>query len=285
MNLRHLFRNKILRGAVIGLLVSALVIVLNQLGFFEPFELKTYDWRCKLFSSPESASHHISIIVVDQKSLDYYEEAESIPWPWPRGLYEAVIEFAKRGGARAVAFDVLFTERSGFGYEDDETFAAAVQRAGNVYMPFFLSKEERPEAEIESVFVADRSFQVEDKSGLDWITARSATLPIDDLVRKARGMGNVTMAPDGDGVYRRVPLLFRYEDKFLPSLPLAVARDVLEADELRVDRSRRLHVGHAAIPLGEDATMLVLRQAELSTENGVDQKKRLSLFTKKTPDL
>ena len=232
--------------------------MLHIFGLFEPFELKTLDWRFKLLATSDKASDDIVIIVVDQKSLDYYEEMESIPWPWPRGLYEAVIEFVNQGEAKAVLFDILFTERSGYGYEDDEFFAETVKSARNIYMPFFLSKEKRSVDEtLEHVLLSERSIKVQDKSEIDWWTAKSIVLPLDELVRKAKGLGNVMMVPDPDGVYRRVPLLFKYSTGFFPSLPLAAIQNILGIDTLSIDKRNNLHLGLTTVPLQKDGTMLV----------------------------
>lgn len=249
---------KIARGIFVGFLISVLLAIFHRVSLFEPFELKTLDWRFRMFSSPEEASSKIVIVVVDQKSLDYYERTESIPWPWPRGLYQAVIDFANLGGARAIIFDILFTERSGYGYEDDEYFEDVVKDGGNVYMPIFMSQKERPmDRGLEQHLISERRLDVEDRSKIDWETHCSIVLPLEGLVKNAKGLGNVMMAPDADGVYRRVPLLSRYRGLFFPSLPLAVAKDILGAKKLSIDQANRLHFAHEAVPLQEDGTMLV----------------------------
>ncbi len=251
-------RGKIARGVFSGLSISCLLIILHGLSLFETFELKTLDWRFRILSSPEEASSDIVVVVVDQKSLDYYEETESIPWPWPRGLYQAVIDFANMGGARALVFDVLFTERSGYGYEDDEYFTDAVMNAGNVHMAMFMSREERPmDRSVDEYLVSERSLEVEDESEIDWESYQSIVLPLDELIKNARGLGNVMMTPDADGIYRRVSLLHKYRGKYFPSLPLSAIGDVLRVEKLSIDRSNRLHVADRAVPLQEDGTMLV----------------------------
>ena len=35
-------------------------------------------------------------------------------------------------------------------------------------------------------------------------------------------LGNVAMFPDPDGIYRRLPLVFPYQEHWIPSLGLAV---------------------------------------------------------------
>ncbi|UCE17108.1 MAG: adenylate/guanylate cyclase domain-containing protein [Gemmatimonadota bacterium] len=241
-----------------GLCVTLAIVLFHSTGLFEPFELKTLDWRFKVLASPEKASDDIVIVAVDQKSLDYYEEMESLPWPWPRGLYEAVIEFVNRGGAQVVLFDILFTERSGFGYEDDEHFTEAVKNGRNVYMPFFLSQKDRSVDEtLKEMLLTERSLEMHDASQIRWWTAQSVVLPLDALIENAQGLGNVMMVPDADGVYRRVPLFFKYENRYFPSLPLAAIQDILGVGQVTVDNSNTLHLGPRSVPLQDDGTMLL----------------------------
>jgi adenylate cyclase len=53
--------------------------------------------------------------------------------------------------------------------------------------------------------------------------ARTFLLPFEDLSAAAKLLAHVNMEPDKDGLYRRVPLLYRWEDGYIPSLALAAA--------------------------------------------------------------
>lgn len=48
-------------------------------------------------------------------------------------------------------------------------------------------------------------------------------------------LGHVNLSPDDDGRYRRCPLFFRWEDGFIPSLPLAAAIRELGIDPGRIE--------------------------------------------------
>jgi len=48
-------------------------------------------------------------------------------------------------------------------------------------------------------------------------------LPFTDLMETAGQVGFINMEPDGDGIYRRAPLLYEWEGGYIPSLPLAAA--------------------------------------------------------------
>src|SRR5262249_22472377 len=53
--------------------------------------------------------------------------------------------------------------------------------------------------------------------------ATGAIAPFALLQHAARGIGSLNILLDGDGVVRRLPLLFRADDGYYPSLALAVA--------------------------------------------------------------
>lgn len=201
-----------------------LALLVHQLGIFRPLEWKSWDLRLRLFSDPGRASRDIVIFLIDQYSLDVYEKEQGLTWPWPRQLYSAVVDYVRTSGAKAVFFDLTFTEGSPYGVEDDENFAGAMTRAGNVFLPLALSQtdeffEEAPAALLQRFALSPASLPR--KSFPD---ARSASLPVPGLLEACRGAGNVLFRPDSDGIFRRLPLVYDFSGMSIPSVPLALAR-------------------------------------------------------------
>ncbi len=217
-------RKKALRGAKVGLAVFAASLLLGWLGLFRSLEWKSWDARLQLLADPERASKDIVLLAVDQYSLDVYEKEQGLGWPWPRQIYTGVLDFLKAGGAKAVFFDLMFTEDSTYGIDDDRLLAEAITRSGNVILPFFLSAAEG-EADPGEEQVLERS-ALKSEGRLSRPAgqpSRSVALPVDILAAAAAGTGNVQFIPDGDSVYRRLPLAFAYRGRVLPALPLALA--------------------------------------------------------------
>ncbi len=237
-------RKKALRGLVVGLAVFALTLFLGLLKIFQPLEWKSWDARAKLLADPGRASKDIVLLAVDQYSLDVFAKEQGLGWPWPRQIYAGVLDFLKSGGAKAVFFDLILSEASTFGVDDDRLFAEAMTRSGNVLLPFFLSADEG-ETDPAGEDVLTRSAWPKETapSSLEKgavLPARSASLPVDVLAAAAAKLGNVQFVPDGDSVYRRLPLVFRYRGRLLPALPLAMAEFTSEEADLRnipLDRS------------------------------------------------
>jgi adenylate cyclase len=141
-------------------------------------------------------------------------------------MYAIVTDFCRRAGAKSLAFDVLYTEPSFYGVDDDAGLGAAMATFGGVVGAAFLADEggslaSWPEG------IADPGFAVRGLS--DWIatvrpeliTFPTADFPVDDVARSARVLANTYFTRDGDGVYRRSSLFSVFDGRIVPSLGLA----------------------------------------------------------------
>ncbi len=206
-------------ATVLAIITLAIAAALDLSGLLVPYSLKTMDLMFRRLPLPP-ASPDVALIAIDQADIDFFKE-QGVGWPWPRELYAPIIDFCRRGGAKAVIIDMLYTESSVYGKEDDQKFAQAAREAGNVIVPFFLSQ--RPKE-------ADSgAAEILRKSGLN-ITGpppaftknyQSILPPIPPLLAAARGLGNVECSPDSDGIFRRLPLVVPFQDRWLPMLAFA----------------------------------------------------------------
>ncbi len=201
-----------LRKAALLALVSFSVSLLVFLsGALEGFELRAYDLLSRQLN-PLEPETDIVIVKVDQESIDALSE-EGIMWPWPRQMYAPIIEYLS--DADAVFIDILFTEPSSYGVQDDLIMAGALKEASNVFLPVFLTGRQRALTEKDRAFL--RKISLDGAVSVP-VEFKSAVMPIDELKAAARGGGNVTVAPDGDGVYRRAPLVFGMDGQNIPGL-------------------------------------------------------------------
>ncbi|MBM3296985.1 MAG: adenylate/guanylate cyclase domain-containing protein, partial [Candidatus Aminicenantes bacterium] len=246
--------NRLIRGLAVGLLAFAASALISLTGFLEPLEWKSWDARLRLLARPERADPGIVLLLIDQYSLDFYED-QGISWPWPRQMHSAVVDFLRAGGARAVFFDLILSEPSAYGDEDDRNLARALARAGNVFLPVFLGgrdegqdDRERDRAEQAYALLSSRAEHRRRRAAPAVVPAASASLCLDTLFEAARGTGNVRFEADGDGIFRRVPLLFGFRDLVLPVLPLVLAEEVrggpLDTASLPLDRNGRLIINY-----------------------------------------
>jgi adenylate cyclase len=118
---------KILSALIIGGLVSAAVTAFSFLGVFSFLEYKTYDLRVNLMADLTMPSEDIIVVLLNQDSLDWASRERGWSWPWPRKAYAEIVDYMREGGARSIAFDVIFSEPSVYrNAKQDEIIDAAV---------------------------------------------------------------------------------------------------------------------------------------------------------------
>lgn len=237
-------RRKLGAGAALILSAILLAVALELTGLVSPYRLKTLDLLFRHVPLPK-ASPQVVVVSVDQPDLDFFKE-QGVTWPWPRQLYGPIIDFCRRARARAVIFDILFTEASSYGPEDDQRLAQAVRAAGHVVLPIFLSRQEKQPNPAEADLLAKAGLTIPGPSPGGLPPYRSVTTPIPLLLAGALGLGNVESRPDADGTYRRVPLVVPFKDCWLPLLPFAA-----------------FHRVHGSPPLSFEEGALVLEEKRL----------------------
>lgn len=234
-----------LRKTLLIGLVAFLLSLLTLTPTLSPFELKAFD-LCSRLLNPAVTSDNIVMVVVDQPSLEALA-AEGVTWPWPRQIYAPVIEYLAQ--AEAVYFDVLFTEASSYGDEDDRILAEAIRKAGNVTLPLFVTATRKGSAAADEPFLKRVSLA---GSVPRAPTYPAVLAPIPVLAGAARNGGNVMIKPDQDGVYRRVPLLFGADGLLFPNLILG---DLLKNGKLTLEGDRICRAGRP-LPLQDEQLLL-----------------------------
>ncbi|MBI2387873.1 MAG: adenylate/guanylate cyclase domain-containing protein [Elusimicrobia bacterium] len=213
---------KRLRGLIplIALLaaVGGLALASRSTEVMQGVELKTLDWRARRFADPSRSDPAIVHVTIDQASLDYFEKDHNA-WPWPRDIYVPALSFLKDAGARAVVFDVLFTNAGEVSL--DAALGAAVKDAGVVVLAMETDAKadpRRPEA-------APARFAAAAGPALAAGAAKRASvrLPIAPLLSGARALGDTKAEADLDGVFRGVPVLVSLGGRLYPTLPAAAA--------------------------------------------------------------
>ncbi|MDP3920454.1 MAG: CHASE2 domain-containing protein [Candidatus Omnitrophota bacterium] len=155
-----------------GYVIPAVVLLLFVCHLFRVIdfhELEAIDLRFKL-RGEKSAHSDIVLVTIDDPSLAAFGE-----WPWPRGVYGVLLDILTRTEPNYIFFDILFTEASPDPAEDLK-LQAALERAGNVVLPFFYTSEE----------------------------PFHGSFPLESFQKASRGTGFVNVSADYDGRVRRI---------------------------------------------------------------------------------
>ena len=179
-----------LHAVGVGSCAAGIAVLLWLGGALDRFEYSTWAWRVSAFAPRRTPSPAVKLILLDQASLDWGSNVMGLSWPWPREVYAPLLDFCRRGGAKVVAFDILFTEPSVYGVADDAALGAAIRRSG--------------------AFV-----------GAAFYGNRRVTEPIPAVATNACVLANVSDEPDLDGVFRRATLFRSHDGRSIPSLGFA----------------------------------------------------------------
>ncbi len=241
-------RGKIVAGLIVPLLAVALALALGGIPGVDLLALKAGDVQRRLLADPRRADRRIVVIEVDQASLDHFER-DNIAYPWPRSLYNPLLEYCARGGAAAVIFDILFNNLSPWGEETDAEFAAGVRGNGRVFMAAAFSSAAASGGPLDPRL----SLAVE---GVPPTALRRATVspPLPAIRDAAAGIGSVTLRPDADGVVRRLPVGALFEGRLVPGL--ALAPFAVGAKTVRFEPGHA-RLGALNVPLDDQGLMLV----------------------------
>jgi len=236
------------RAAWVALAIFSVLLglLLSETRFLKTLELKTLDLRFRLLGDQGVASPDIVLVAIDDASLKTLEPAVG-RWPWPRDAHSVLLDYFERAGVRVVVFDLLFLERDAQNPDGDIAFGEATAEAGNVVHSIHLGNQQTTEPP------PDLLTRVSMPSVGGFDSFAGVDFPLEPLARGARNLGQVAMALDQDGPWRRYLLLAGHEDRLLPSLALSTAL-VSEGKTLSslLVADHEIRVGETEIPLDAD---------------------------------
>jgi adenylate cyclase len=273
---------KFTAGILVGLAAAGLVLAADLLfntlsggtgvNPLQTVELKSYDWRLTRTARPETARKDIALVEIDEYSLRNLEPYAG-RWPWPRVVHAMLVDYLARGGAKVIAYDVMFADadtRRGFdfasstlsGAESDERLMKSVTAAGNVIL---LADATYEAAEGVGREFPDPGF---DLDAPQIIERRVVFPPFGALAGAGAGLGHNLVVLDPDGPLRHTVPFVRTGDRQLPSLGLAAALRVaavepadvrLEGSTLKAaDRSMPLSLRRVRTQTGTDSFLWAL---------------------------
>ncbi len=147
-------RKLLTRTALLGLVVTGIVLVLDRAGALQPLDTWLSDRRvryCQRYAAkPTDKLVHLDI---DDPALDTIGR-----WPWPRARLARIVDEIRLAGAKTMAFDIILTDPENPSYveqrdgkltkiDHDKELADAVKQSGNTLMPiaFEPAKQRSPQ--------------------------------------------------------------------------------------------------------------------------------------------
>ena len=251
---------------------------------FDPYvirqlRLAQFDQFQRWYQRP-SLSAPVSVVDIDEASLKAYGQ-----WPWPRTRIADLVQQLHVAGAKVIAFDVLLAEpdrtspkamaelwqdphASVFlkGLPDhDEVLARALVGSGVVLGTLFSDSGAAASGKVLPDALPELPYHPAFKGPEDseqYLVQRlhkfdAAVWPLPVLSANASGLGAINFLPDADSVVRRVPLLMRLGEKFVPSLSAEALRVYLGAKnhEVRMTEAgvQDVRIGTTVVPADDKA--------------------------------
>ena len=227
---------KIRQTAISLLALFSVISALALTGALNWAENKAYDTRMAFSSAHFSPSEEISLVLLDQESLDWAKSEFGWGWPWPREAYAKMVDYFNRAGAASFAFDMIYSEPSVYGEQDDEKFAESSKNFGRVIQTVFYENDES-----------------------------EPTLPILALRDSAALLGNVSSSLDSDRVARRNPV----EPSKNGEYGLSISSFLIKNGTLDFDSIPRARQGGMYIRYAKDLNQFVPYSAKQILQSGI----------------
>lgn len=194
-----------------------LIVAGSYFHAFNNYELETLDYRFRLRPHIKTTDKVVLIEIGD----DTIKKMGS--WPFERNYHTMMVNALSEAGAKAIVFDIFFSEPSKY----DDEFEAAIKEAGNVYMPFVLE-------------------MLAHREGGKAFARGYISKNLERFRKVVAGEGYINIIPDADGKYRRVPMTMEYNDVRYPYLSYVFTCDYIGKSGTGVK-----------IPLDESSNMII----------------------------
>ncbi len=202
-------------------LTAALLITLkvHNPTFIESLRLKGFDML--LSSDQQSLSNDIVIIDLGEKSIERFGQ-----WPWDRRDIARIVSRVTELDAAMVIMPVLMSERDRMG--GDTVLAQELAKIPSVIVQAPTNQNAKPDA-------VRRGVSIMGGDPDDFLfTWPGALAPRPELAQAAGGVGTSAVAPEIDGVVRRMPLIVNIGIDYYPNVTLEALRVLADEQSYQV---------------------------------------------------
>lgn len=210
----------------LGLAASLLALAVQVGRAADPYEQLAMDWLMRQ-RGPTAPDPRVVLCLIDADSIDRYGR-----FPWRRDRIAALVDRLSAGGAKVIAFDLVFSEPAS--PAEDRALAEAIARSGRVVLGYFF-RDQAPR--VAPVFAAQVHADNILASAVDQVLAaaddfriqeRPAVEPNLDLFATAADSQGFFNQYHETGVLRRYRLLTRHGGDVYPALALRAAQRALD---------------------------------------------------------
>ena len=220
MTMGYKMRRGLMASVLAAIVATLLVGVFSLTPLYQNMDYALSDAITRGFTPEGLADSRVVIVAIDDTSIQNFSKIYNVNWPWPREFYGLVTGYFHRAGAKAVVFDMLFTEKEVDRVDVDaeaseQSFSDAIATNGRVVLGGVALRGEHEVRE-----GLPRGLRFPGSETLPAPTYDTLTPPIPSLGAHAR-VGVVNFLTDSDGVVRRMAPFFRVGKRLYPQLAFA----------------------------------------------------------------
>jgi len=204
-------------------IITVIILILHILGFLcsRVMELQNARigdsfFKIRYFlNKKEKISPHLVVFHLDDTMIINNDFNEN-----DRFFFGNFIKCLARGKTKTILFDILF--RAETTENNDNRLIDESADAGNVFYPVVFKTKGNLETPEESRQILKKFIiypQITSPAKKN--ESRGELVPFISLIKAAEGLGGISQTPDGDGIIRRIPLVYPFDDGYIPSLVLA----------------------------------------------------------------
>ncbi|MCK5875989.1 MAG: adenylate/guanylate cyclase domain-containing protein [Candidatus Marithrix sp.] len=244
--------------------------------FINALEHTTYDVRLEL-SMPNIKDERIVIVDIDERSL-----SEIGRWPWNRSVVANLIDqLFDTYQIDILAMDAVFVEPDdSSGLTKLRNLAQGPLRKAPVFLKTLKELEKKldydgllanslakrkivlgytftNEYDSEAGKLPNPVLSGKKLTSVQYKIANGYAANLAQFQDNAMSGGHFAMEPDADGIVRRVPMLYGYENQLYESLSLATARLALSQSQLNFQPPTLLKIGQRKIPTDKNLQALI----------------------------
>jgi len=186
-------------------------------GLTETARLKSFDYLQSTDAVVESKD--VVIVEFDEASIEAFGQ-----WPWPRDYLADVINHLRSQGAGLIIMPILFSEEDRAG--KDDVLAQTLQGNGVIIAQTGTTQTNKNAVPRGIAKIGDP---------IPWLFEWPGMLgPIPELGQSADGVGVLNIAPERDGVVRRMPLIMTVAGETYPAMAIETIRVATGAPSYQV---------------------------------------------------
>jgi len=267
-----MLKEKLIRGSLYALIIFFILAFLTLLvkdipylsNFIHGVEVKTLDIRQGLLArnfKNQADNSKVALIVIDDNSLESLSDKYGF-WPWNRNAYADIIKYVEKDGADTVLLDFMFLGFQQGNESKDWNFINEVKKHDNVYLSLNFDHRDDEDRKTLPLYLAAN---LDNKSNIDFkdFNFSNYRKMMPELFDNAKNIGFINFQRDEDGISRRAPSFFVYQEKYYPYMPLKVAQHylykhkIINSEKFIINQDNYLVLDNKQIKLDKDGYLVL----------------------------